>query len=86
MKYIIFLILIITLYFLFTNKKIEDVKNYFKGSGNTKLNNLTMDQKFNSQRIDKQHRIDEILDKISKKGFGSLSSEEIKFLNDYSNE
>ena len=38
------------------------------------------DEEYNSQRAEKQKKIDEILDKIAKKGYDSLSKEEKEFL------
>jgi hypothetical protein len=38
------------------------------------------DYEFNSQKVDKQKKVDKILDKISRSGYGSLSKEEKDFL------
>ncbi len=39
------------------------------------------DDEFNSIRKDKQDKLDEILDKISEKGYSSLTKKELEFLN-----
>jgi len=43
-----------------------------------------IDHKYNEERVDKQKEIDRILEKVSKKGFDSLSNKELKRLNELS--
>ena len=42
---------------------------------------IISDDEYNSLRKDKQDRINKILDKISEKGYSSLTKNEIDFLN-----
>lgn len=44
----------------------------------------TIDDKYNSEKADREKQIDELLEKINRKGINSLSAKEKKFLDDYS--
>jgi hypothetical protein len=55
------------------------LKNIFKTK--TIKKRIISDDEYNSLRKDKQDRINEILDKISEKGYPSLTKSEIEFLN-----
>jgi hypothetical protein len=44
----------------------------------------SIDHKYNAEHTDRQQEIDKILDKISRKGMGSLSKKEKEMLKDYS--
>lgn len=55
------------------------LKNIFKAKIVKKR--VISDDEYNSLKKDKQDRINEILDKISKKGYSSLTKKEIDFLN-----
>jgi hypothetical protein len=54
-------------------------KNIFKTK--TIKKRIISDDEYNSLRKDKQDRINKILDKISEKGYSSLTKNEIDFLN-----
>lgn len=79
MDYIIFLILIGVFYFLWSDKL--NIKNKVP-----EVKNLTLDQQFNSDRVDRDNELDRILEKISRSGIKSLSRKERDFLDKYSNE
>jgi len=55
------------------------LKNIFKTKPVKKR--IISDDEYNSMRKDKQDRINQILDKISDKGYSSLTKNEIDFLN-----
>jgi hypothetical protein len=55
------------------------LKNIFKTKPIRKR--IISDDEYNSLKKDKQDRINEILDKISEKGYSSLTKKEIDFLN-----
>ncbi len=54
-------------------------KNIFKTK--PKKKRIISDDEYNSIRKDKQDKINQILDKISQKGYSSLTKSEIDFLN-----
>jgi hypothetical protein len=54
-------------------------KNIFKTKPIKKR--IISDDEYNSMKKDKQDKINEILDKISEKGYSSLTKKEIIFLN-----
>ncbi|RFM26084.1 rhomboid family intramembrane serine protease [Deminuibacter soli] len=54
-------------------------KLFFKSNGN-----YTIDQRYNVERKEKQQEIDQILDKIHKRGMGALSRKEKQMLEEYS--
>jgi hypothetical protein len=54
-------------------------KNIFKTKPINKR--VISDDEYNSLRKDKQDKINQILDKISEKGYSSLTKNEIDFLN-----
>ena len=55
------------------------LKNIFKTK--TIKKRIISDDEYNSLRKDKQDKINKILDKISEKGYSSLTKNEIDFLN-----
>jgi hypothetical protein len=55
------------------------LKNIFKTKPLKKR--IISDDEYNSMRKDKQDRINQILDKISERGYSSLTKNEIDFLN-----
>ena len=57
------------------------IDNYFFKTHNK---NYTIDQRYNLEKSSQQHEVDRILDKISKKGMGSLTKKEKDVLRDYS--
>lgn len=64
---------------------IEKISGLFQSKPKMKVhysstNNTRNDEQFNYEKNKKQERIDDILDKISKSGYGSLSQEERDFL------
>lgn len=65
----------------FTNL-MDRLATFFKGSGRMKVRykRAAGDDEFVSKKRDNQERTDEILDKISKSGYGSLTNEEREFL------
>lgn len=54
------------------------LKNIFK---TTKKKRFISDDEYNLIKKDKQDKINQILDKISEKGYSSLTQKEIDFLN-----
>lgn len=52
----------------------------------TSTRNYDIDQEWNAKQANKQKEIDKLLDKIRRKGIDSLTTEERKTLEDYSNE
>ena len=93
--YLIFGLLLVTIFFLYRRSNFLNFRGLFKNRKLTsKLNNykfksennLTLDQQYNSKKVDKQKEIDRILDKISRSGLKSLSKTERDFLDRYSNE
>jgi hypothetical protein len=55
------------------------LKNIFKTEPIKKR--IISDDEYNSMKKDKQDKINKILDKISEKGYSSLTKNEIDFLN-----
>ncbi|WP_282629270.1 rhomboid family intramembrane serine protease [Empedobacter sedimenti] len=65
---------------IFKKKEKTTFKTY-KNTSSTKQNNVPRDDyDFNHQKVEKQKKIDTILDKISRSGYESLSKEEKDFL------
>ena len=64
-------------------KKNPNMFNWLKNIFKTKpiKKRIISDDEYNSLKKDKQDRINEILDKISEKGYSSLTKKEIDFLN-----
>lgn len=58
------------------------IDNYFTKS---KKKNYTIEHRYNEERVNRQMELDELLDKISKKGIDSLSQKEKQKLQEYSN-
>ena len=61
----------------------EFLKSLFGSKEPNRRNRPLSDDEFNEIRSKRQKKLDNILDKISKYGQGSLSSEEKNFLNSY---
>ncbi|MBQ4355462.1 MAG: rhomboid family intramembrane serine protease [Bacteroidales bacterium] len=74
------------LWFLYANKlnfkKIRKKKKYYSSREAGAARTMT-DEDYNAQKRRDEKRIDEILDKISKDGYGALSAEEKDFLYHY---
>lgn len=81
----LFIVLALILIYLFFNKK-----GYFTNKKNSKYTiddeskYLTIDDKYNIEKVKKEKELNTLLDKISKKGIESLSEKEKKKLNDLS--
>ncbi|WP_298901993.1 rhomboid family intramembrane serine protease [uncultured Psychroserpens sp.] len=73
--------IILFIYIIVRKPHILFINNlYFK----SKSHNLTIDQRYNETKVFKQKEIDKLLDKISRKGIGSLSKKEKEKLDNYS--
>ena len=69
------------IYIIITRPHILLIDNlYFKQHNNA----ITVDHKYNLERIDRQQEIDRILEKIHRKGINSLTTKERKTLDEYS--
>lgn len=84
-NYIIILIILVPsvlfMYLIVTRPEVLYVDNlFFK----THEDNVTLDQRYNMERTDQQQEVDRILDKIGKRGMGSLSRKERDTLEKYS--
>jgi hypothetical protein len=65
---------------------IQWIKNLFRSkSGGSQLKRPLTDEQFNEQRLKRQQKFDQILDKISKHGVESLSQSEKNFLKNFNN-
>ncbi|CAG7580625.1 MAG: hypothetical protein SLAVMIC_00501 [uncultured marine phage] len=92
--YIIFGLLVLAIFMLYKKTDFLNFKGLFNRKrrlesfkyNSKKPVNLTIDQEFNSRKINKQKEIDRILDKISRSGIKSISNTEREFLDKYSNE
>jgi hypothetical protein len=51
-----------------------------KPEGKRTMRRPVTDEEYNQQKVEQQKRIDQILDKISKGGYDSLTTEEKEFL------
>jgi membrane associated rhomboid family serine protease len=72
---------LVFIYLIITKPHILMVDNfYFK----THKNYYSVDHKYNEEKYNQQQEIDSILDKISRKGMGSLSKKEKEKLEEYS--
>jgi hypothetical protein len=62
--------------------------NLFKKKSNkvVKRRRLISDDDFNAIKRERENKMNSILEKISKKGYDSLSQHEKNFLNNYSND
>lgn len=72
---------IVFIYLIITRPQVLLVDNFFF---KTHKNYYSVDHKYNEERSNNQKEIDRILDKISKKGIGSLSKREKEKLEQYS--
>ena len=68
------------IYMIITRPHILLIDNYFF---NKHSDVVTVDHKYNIERINKQKEIDKILEKIHKKGMNSLTNKEKQTLEDY---
>ena len=73
-------VIAVFIYIIFKSKKGTPS---FSGSSSQKYQ--TIDDKFNAERKQKQERIDQILEKINRKGVESLTAQEKAILDEYSN-
>lgn len=69
------------IYMIITRPHILLIDNYFF---NKHSDAITVDHKYNIEKVNKQKEIDKILEKIHKKGMKSLTHKERKMLEDYS--
>jgi len=72
---------VVFIYLIITRPKTLLVDNLFY---KTHQDFYSVDHKYNAERADQQQEIDRILDKISKRGMGSLSKKEKEMLKAYS--
>ena len=68
---------------------IEKIRIFFEGKGSNTQNSFyekpfVSDEDFNVNKINAQKRVDQILDKISKSGYSSLTTKEKEYLNEQS--
>jgi hypothetical protein len=68
------------IYFILTRPEILLIDNFFF----KKHQKYTIDQEYNLSRRKKEMQLDEILDKIQKKGIQNLTKEEMKRLKEFS--
>jgi hypothetical protein len=71
----------IVMYIIITQPHVLLIDSYFFRK---QKHHYSIDHQYNEDRHNKQKEIDRILDKIGKKGMGSLSRDEKKRLEDYS--
>lgn len=69
------------IYMIITRPRMLLIDNYFF---NKHSDAITVDHKYNIEKINKQQEIDRILEKIHKKGINSLTIKEKQMLEDYS--
>ena len=69
------------IYIIVTRPHLLLVDNYFFKKHH---NAVTVDHKYNIERVDKQKEVDRILEKIHKRGMNSLTQKEKQTLNEYS--
>jgi len=69
------------IYMIITRPHLLLIDNYFFKKHNDAI---TIDHKYNIEKIDKQKEVDRILEKIHNKGMNSLTQKEKQALNDYS--
>jgi membrane associated rhomboid family serine protease len=72
---------ILFIYIIITRPHFLLVDNFFF---KTHRANLTLDQRYNAERKDRQKEVDRILEKIHQSGIKSLSKKEREILNEYS--
>lgn len=77
---LILVILIVVFFYLMERKKKYDFQDFWKEEEPY----ISVDKKYNYNRVQKQNEIDRILDKISNKGYDSLTRKEKDYLNEYS--
>jgi hypothetical protein len=78
---IIMLPSVVFIYMIVTRPHLLLIDNFFYKKHHDAI---TVDHKYNIEKIDKQKEIDRILEKIHKKGMNSLTQKEKQTLNDYS--
>ncbi|RXK80941.1 rhomboid family intramembrane serine protease [Filimonas effusa] len=72
---------VVFIYIIVTRPHVLLIDNYFFRKQKPYY---SIDEKYNQDRTNKQHEIDDILDKIGKKGINSLTKEEKRKLEEYS--
>jgi len=72
--------IVLFIYLVLTRPQILLIDNFFF----KKHQKYTIDQEYNLSRKKKEMQLDEILDKIQKKGIQNLTKEEMKKLKEYS--
>jgi membrane associated rhomboid family serine protease len=72
---------IIFIYIILTRPHVLLINNQFFRS---QKKNLSIDQKYNAEKLDRQKEVDRILDKINKRGMRSLTPKEREMLEQYS--
>jgi len=80
---IFFLIIAIVIIVIFFINRKNKSRNAWSDSSNNNL--MTLDDKYNSVKVENQKEVDRLLDKIAKKGYDSLTKIEKDLLKDYSN-
>jgi membrane associated rhomboid family serine protease len=75
------LLCIIFIYIILTRPHVLLINNQFFRS---QKKNLSIDQKYNAEKLDRQKEVDRILDKINKRGMRSLTPKEREMLEQYS--
>lgn len=69
------------MYIIITRPHVLLIDNYFF---NTHSDAITVDHKYNIEKVNRQKEIDKILEKIHKRGMKSLTAKEKQMLEDYS--
>jgi len=72
---------IVFIYIILTRPHVLLINNQFF---RTQKKNLSIDQKYNAEKLDRQKEVDRILDKINKRGMRSLTPKEREMLEQYS--
>jgi membrane associated rhomboid family serine protease len=72
---------VVFIYIILTRPHVLLINNQFF---RTQKKNLSIDQKYNAEKLDRQKEVDRILDKINKRGMRSLTPKEREMLEQYS--
>jgi membrane associated rhomboid family serine protease len=72
---------IVFIYIILTRPHVLLINNQFF---RTQKKNLSIDQRYNAEKLDRQKEVDRILDKINKRGMKSLTPKEREMLEHYS--
>jgi membrane associated rhomboid family serine protease len=72
---------IVFIYIILTRPHVLLINNQFF---RTQKKNLSIDQRYNAEKLDRQKEVDRILDKINKRGMKSLTPKEREMLEQYS--